>query len=164
MALEREIKALANTSKRSMEMRIKSLSGLGSFVLALLFFPAPTFAQGCYECNWMDECVDADWHGHGWTQCEVVGIECRVSGGICWGPDPDPQRAVIFVRADGTLLLPATGEASLTASTELGAAELAGPAVAARGYERNCKGLITRRAYSKAELAEIARRTKHLTI
>ena len=142
-------------------MRIKSLSGLGSFVLALLFFPAPTFAQGCYECDFIT-CVNADWTGHGWTQCEVVDLDCEFGGDICWGPDPD--MAVMFVRADGTLLLPATGEASLTASTELGAAELAGPAVAARGYERNCKGLITRRAYSKAELAEIARRTKHLTI
>jgi hypothetical protein len=144
-------------------MNTQSLFAFGLIVLALLFFPAPTSAQStCWECEFTS-CVPADWTGHGYTKCQVVGLDCDFEGGdICWGPDPD--RAVQFVRADGTLFLPATGEATLTASMELATAESAGPLAVARSYERNCKGLITRRVYGEVEVAELARRTKHLTI
>lgn len=142
-------------------MKTQTLVVLGMFAVALLSFPAPTSAQGCYECDWI-ECVDADWHGHGWTQCEVVESECVFDGDVCWGPDP--EMSVIFVRADGTYFVPAPAEASLTPSMVSAVAELATTLPVGRSYERNCKGLITRRIYGEAEIAELARRTKHLTI
>lgn len=142
-------------------MKTQSLFAFGLIALALLFFPAPTSAQACYECKWTS-CVPADWMGHGHTECRVENLDCVFEGDVCWGPDPD--RAVQFVRADGTLFLPATGEANLTASTELAMAGSPGSLAVARSYERNCKGLITRRIYGEVEVAELARRTKHLTI
>ena len=144
-------------------MKTQSLFAFGLIAFALLFFPAPTSAQStCWECEFTS-CVPADWTGHGYTKCVVENLECDFGDGdICWGPDPD--RAVQFVRADGTLFLPATGEANLTASTELAMAGSPGSLAVARSYERNCKGLITRRVYGEAEVAELARRTKHLTI
>lgn len=144
-------------------MKLQSFLSFAVLSLALFFFPTPTFAQGCYECDWLDqECQDADWHGHGYDECIDRNDDCVLTGGPCWGPDP--ERAVQFVRADGTFFLPATGEAGLTTSWEIATAESAGPSAAARSYERNCKGLITRRVYGEVELAELARRTKHLTI
>lgn len=144
-------------------MKIQSLFSLGLFAVVLLSIPAPTSAQGCFECE-LNSCVPADWHGAGKTQC---GYDehgwCALQGDLCWGPDPG--RFALAVRADGTLITPVTnGEASAATSMEFATAESASLFAVARSYERNCKGLITRRVYGEAELAELARRTKHLTI
>ena len=142
-------------------MRIHAQLALGLLAAAFLFFPAPTAAQGCWVCE-DRECVAAEWDDFGWTQCVSDWFRCYTNFERCWGPDP--EFAVLAVRADGTLLAPETGEANVAASMEFAMAESAGFSAAVRSYERNCKGIITRRVYGEAERAELAQRTKHLTI
>lgn len=149
-------------------MKIKTfLIAAFAVCAALVIEAAPAQAQSCYQCSdefWTEiSCEPAGWMGSGQTSCEVEsgseGPRCNLSGGVCWGPDPEEQDFALNLGADGTLMNTAVDPRGETLSAHaMGLSEMA------RINERTCKGFITLRVYGAALRKDLQKKAVRITI